>query len=258
MPKEEKAANSRQSVDLKWRERKGLEENVAFDGGKTEVGGDAEVDGSLTLNSPSDLKTKDGSEGFVDLNTEQEISAPKKIGGIWFGTGLKYPCIGFNKNILSSGNFVFLGYDDAHWLRLNSHGNSVAEFYGSGMVAYTRQVPSVRHHLVFSSDSIYACADLLTTPDNSAALTMDGLAGILDAPLTVSGLYKDGDAAFPVVSVFNESGVLYFAYLVHDGGKVQNTSVGAPGLSGLTLTDTVDATMQAKEAPSWQDGEEEQ
>lgn len=48
MPKiETKASDSRQSVDLKWKLRKGLEENVAFkEGGTMEVGKNLEVDGN--------------------------------------------------------------------------------------------------------------------------------------------------------------------------------------------------------------------
>lgn len=48
MPKiETKASDSRQSVDLKWKLRKGLEENVAFEeDGTMEVGKDLEVDGN--------------------------------------------------------------------------------------------------------------------------------------------------------------------------------------------------------------------
>ena len=49
MPKiETKASDSRQSVDLKWKLRKGLEENVAFEeDGTMEVGKDLEVDGNI-------------------------------------------------------------------------------------------------------------------------------------------------------------------------------------------------------------------
>lgn len=48
MPKiETKASDSRQSVDLKWKLRKGLEENVAFEeDGTMEVGKNLEVDGN--------------------------------------------------------------------------------------------------------------------------------------------------------------------------------------------------------------------
>lgn len=50
MPKiETKASDSRQSVDLKWKLRKGLEENVAFkEDGTMEVGHGIESDGNIT------------------------------------------------------------------------------------------------------------------------------------------------------------------------------------------------------------------
>lgn len=280
MPNEEKAADSRQSVDLKWKKRKGLEENVAFDGSKTEVGGDAEVDGSLTLNSPSDLKTKDGYEGFVSLTRGDQISYSQINKGMkWFAgdtkvkTGIGCPtasrpndgglAIDFAGN---SGvprftvNFVNMGDRHSHFVSFISDAQINVNLMlpqTSGTIPLVSDIASVRHHLVFSSDNLYACADFLTTPDNSAALTMDNLASFLEAPLTVSGLYNDGDEAFPVVSVFNESGVLYFTYLTHSSGEVRLATIGVPGLSGLTLTDSVDSAMQAKEAASWQDEEKE-
>lgn len=42
------ASDSRQSVGLKWKTRKGLEKLIGFEGKKTQVGGDLEVDGSVT------------------------------------------------------------------------------------------------------------------------------------------------------------------------------------------------------------------
>ena len=56
------ANDSRQSVGLKWKTRKGLEDNVAFkEDGTMEVGKNIEVDGTLTLNAPEDLAFKTGS-----------------------------------------------------------------------------------------------------------------------------------------------------------------------------------------------------
>lgn len=99
MPEEKAPDNSRQSVDLKWKSRKGIEENLAFEGSKTEVGGDLEVDGKIVLNSTSDLKTKDGGEGFVDLTSDQTIFGEKN-----FGKYLKVGGKGFgNTLIMSSG-----------------------------------------------------------------------------------------------------------------------------------------------------------
>lgn len=45
--------------------------------GNFSVAGDSTLSGILTLNSPSSLVTKDGSKGFVDLNTDQEIFGNK-------------------------------------------------------------------------------------------------------------------------------------------------------------------------------------
>ena len=42
------ASDSRQSVGLKWKTRKGLENLIDFEGNKTKVGGDLEADGSVT------------------------------------------------------------------------------------------------------------------------------------------------------------------------------------------------------------------
>lgn len=259
MSKEEKAANSRQSVDLKWKERKGLEENVAFDGNKTEVGGDAEIDGALTLNSPSDLKTKDGSKGFMDLNTEQESTAAKTIGGVKIGgraDSSSSAAFGFRGDP-AAGTWPLFYRDPTHFLLLSIHGQITMHFNRSGTVGCLADIPSVRHHLVFSADNIYACADLLTTPDHAAALTLSTLPALLDAPLTVSGIYY-GAQERKVVGIRNESGVLYFMTAYYDGSKVQADEVGTPAITGLTLTDSVDTTQQAKEAPSWQDEEEEE
>lgn len=41
------ASDSRQSVGLKWKTRKGLEKLIDFEGKKTKVGGDLEVDGNI-------------------------------------------------------------------------------------------------------------------------------------------------------------------------------------------------------------------
>lgn len=55
------ASDSRQSVGLKWKLRKGLDENVAFkEDGTMEVGKNLKVDGTLTLNTPEDLAFKTG------------------------------------------------------------------------------------------------------------------------------------------------------------------------------------------------------
>ena len=56
------ASDSRQSVGLKWKLRKGLEENVAFkEDGTMDVRKNAAVDGTLTLNTPQNLIFKTGS-----------------------------------------------------------------------------------------------------------------------------------------------------------------------------------------------------
>lgn len=68
------ASDSRQSVGLKWKTRKGLENLIDFDGDKTIIGGltidklgnvemkkNAAVDGTLTLNDPQNLIFKTGS-----------------------------------------------------------------------------------------------------------------------------------------------------------------------------------------------------
>ena len=68
------ASDSRQSVGLKWKTRKGLENLIDFDGDKTIIGGltidklgnvemgkNAAVDGTLTLNTPQNLIFKTGS-----------------------------------------------------------------------------------------------------------------------------------------------------------------------------------------------------
>lgn len=59
---EEKAANSRQSVDLKWKLRKALEEQVseASDGSGIEFGKDVTVDGKLHVNDFSDIQNAKG------------------------------------------------------------------------------------------------------------------------------------------------------------------------------------------------------
>lgn len=59
---QEKTSNSRQSVDLKWKLRKALEEQVSEkdDGSGIEFGKDVTVDGKFHVNEFSDIIDKDG------------------------------------------------------------------------------------------------------------------------------------------------------------------------------------------------------
>lgn len=79
---ETKANDSRQSVDLKWKLRKGLEENVAFkEDGTMEVGKGLDVDGPLTLNAPEDLAFKTGSLDFSKLKNQHTVRYYAVLGG---------------------------------------------------------------------------------------------------------------------------------------------------------------------------------
>lgn len=72
------ASDSRQSVGLKWKLRKGLEKNIGFNGTKTEVGGDLEVDGNILsgLIGKATLPLKEGEETLLTLDC-------------WVGEGVK-------------------------------------------------------------------------------------------------------------------------------------------------------------------------
>lgn len=73
------ASDSRQSVGLKWKTRKGLEKLIGFEGTKTEVGGDLEVDGNIL-------------SGIIG-----KVALPIKVGGMtlttvecWVGEGVDF------------------------------------------------------------------------------------------------------------------------------------------------------------------------
>lgn len=70
---EEKAANSRQSVDLKWKLHKALEEQVseASDGSGIEFGKDVTVDGKLHMNDFSDIQNAKGEALGINYFTLQ-------------------------------------------------------------------------------------------------------------------------------------------------------------------------------------------
>ena len=79
------ASDSRQSVGLKWKTRKGLEENVAFkEDGTMEVGKNIKVDGTLTLNTPEDLAFKTGT-----ISSEPEGYSVDGSGNVTIAGALK-------------------------------------------------------------------------------------------------------------------------------------------------------------------------
>lgn len=80
------ASDSRQSVGLKWKLRKGLEENIGFEGNKTTIGGDLEVDGNILsgLIGKATLPLKEGDETLLTLDC-------------WVGEGVKMDVAAYSK-----------------------------------------------------------------------------------------------------------------------------------------------------------------
>lgn len=80
------ASDSRQSVGLKWKLRKGIEENIDFEGNKTTIGGDFEVDGNIFsgLIGKSTLPLKEGDETLLTLDC-------------WVGEGVKIDGASYSK-----------------------------------------------------------------------------------------------------------------------------------------------------------------
>lgn len=279
MPEEKSPDNSRQSVDLKWKLRKGLEEGLSADSdGNVEVGKNLDVDGSLTLNSASDLKTKDGSEGFVDLNTEQTITGQKTFvfeddsdyakQNIVFKKG-NYTC---NVGWLLGANYfgihldrvgipISLSWGATELSLLNPHIPITVRFPSKNFtVAAAADVPTVRHHLVFAGDDFYATADLMTLPANSSALTLSTLASLLANPISASGVHQGGvNDTDVVLDCHAHNGSIAFKTANTTQTELSPTDDYVP--SNLTLTDSVTdlagGSSAAKEAPSWQDEEEE-
>ena len=104
------ASDSRQSVGLKWKTRKGLEDNVAFkEDGTMEVGKNIEVDGTLTLNAPEDLAFKTGT-----ISSEPEGYSVDGSGNVTIAGSLKANKNGdvqVNKNLVVDGNTLYLAGD---------------------------------------------------------------------------------------------------------------------------------------------------
>lgn len=104
------ASDSRQSVGLKWKTRKGLEDNVAFkEDGTMEVGKNIEVDGTLTLNAPEDLAFKTGT-----ISSEPEGYSVDGSGNVTIAGALKANKNGdvqVNKNLVVDGNTLHLAGD---------------------------------------------------------------------------------------------------------------------------------------------------
>lgn len=103
------ASDSRQSIGLKWKTRKGLEKLIDFDGSKTKVGGDLDVEGTLTLNAPEDLAFKTGT-----ISSEPEGYSVDGSGNVTIAGALKANNNGdvqVNKNLVVDGNTLYLAGD---------------------------------------------------------------------------------------------------------------------------------------------------